>query len=100
VGATTLRQAGPPVRNRYTLEFARGVLAMPIDSFLDGKTFDPELIAEMSSALERVCEVLKLNLVDDRRTRLVAQTIIHFAKRGIRDADTLRLMTLREFKAD
>lgn len=73
---------------------------MPIDSFLDGKTFDPELIAEMSSALERVCEVPKLNLVDDRRTRLVAQTIIHFAKRGIRDADTLRLMTLREFKAD
>lgn len=73
---------------------------MPIHAYLEGQAFDPELIEQMSCALERVCEVLTLRLVDDRRTRLVAQTIIHFAQRGVRDAETLRHMTLKEFKAD
>jgi hypothetical protein len=73
---------------------------MPIRSYLNGKIFDPELIAEMSIALERVCGVLQLELVDDRLTRFVAEKIIQFAQYGVRDADTLRLMTLKEFKAD
>jgi len=54
----------------------------------------------MSIALERVCGVLQLELVDDRLTRFVAEKIIQFAQYGVRDADILRLMTLKEFKAD
>jgi hypothetical protein len=37
-------------------------------------------------------------MVDDAATRLVAQKIIELTQRGVSDADTLRVMTLKEFK--
>jgi hypothetical protein len=52
----------------------------------------------MSAAFVRACEALRLELVDDPATRLVARTIIELAERGLKDAETLLEMTLREFQ--
>lgn len=73
---------------------------MPIRRFLAGQAFQPELIQQMSSAFVRACEALRLETVDDPATRLVARTIIEFAERGLKDAETLLEMTLREFEVD
>jgi hypothetical protein len=73
---------------------------MPIRPFLAGQAFEPDLIRSMSMALESVCETLRLKLVDDAATRLVASKIIELAERGVKDAATLTTMTLREFKYD
>jgi hypothetical protein len=70
---------------------------MPIRPFLAGQAFGPEIIRQMSLALERVCEKLGLNLTDDPAT-LIAGKIIELAQRGVRDATTLSAMTLKEFK--
>jgi hypothetical protein len=71
---------------------------MPIRPFLASQAFEPEIIREMSLALENVCEALALRLVDDPNTQLVASKIIELAQRGVRDAPTLTAMTLKEFK--
>jgi hypothetical protein len=71
---------------------------MPIRPFLADQAFEPELIREMSLALESVCETLSLSLTDDPNTRLIASKIIEMAQRGVRDAPTLASMTLKEFK--
>ena len=71
---------------------------MPIRPFLAGQAFEPDVIREMSQALESVCGKLNLSLIDDPATRLVAATIIELAQRGVRDATTLTTMTLKEFK--
>lgn len=41
----------------------------------------------MSRALETVCDALRLKLVDDAATRLIAEKIIGLAERGIRDGE-------------
>jgi len=69
---------------------------MPIRPFLAGQAFAPEIIQQMSLALESVCEKLELNLTDDPATRLVASKIIELAQRGVRDATTLSEMTLKD----
>ncbi len=69
---------------------------MPITPFLAGQVFDPETISEMSTALQRVCDTLRLRLVDDAITRLVAEKIIELAERGVREADKLSAMALSE----
>ena len=73
---------------------------MPIRPFLAGQAFEPDLIRSMSTALESVCDTLRLKLVDDAATRLVASKIIELAERGVKDAATLTTMTLREFRYD
>jgi hypothetical protein len=70
---------------------------MPIRAFLSGQAFDPETITTMSIALQGACEALGLTMTDDQATRLVAEKVIEFAQRGIRDPDTLRTMVLKEF---
>jgi hypothetical protein len=77
-----------------------GAAAMPIRPFLAGSAFAPETIRVMSIAFEGVCEDLGLRMRDDDATRLVAEKIIKFAKWGIRDAATLRALTLKEFRPD
>ena len=72
---------------------------MPIRPFLAGQPFEPETIREMSLALESVCETLRLRLIDDPATRLVAQKIIELRQRGIH-GDRLCVMTLQAFKYD
>ena len=71
---------------------------MPITPYLVGQAFEPDLIRQMSLALQSVCDTLKLRLTDDANTRLVATKIIELAQRGVRDAPTLSAMTLKEFK--
>jgi len=71
---------------------------MPITPYLAGQAFEPELIREMSLALETVCDTLNLRLTDDPNARLVALKIVELAQRGVRDAPTLSAMTLKEFK--
>ena len=71
---------------------------MPITPYLAGQAFEPELIGEMSLALETVCDTLNLRLTDDPNARLVASKIVELAQRGVRDAPTLSAMTLKEFK--
>src|SRR5437763_5697873 len=71
---------------------------MQIRPFLAGQAFEPELIQQMSLALETVCAKLAVALVDDPATRLVASKIIELAQRGVRDTPTLIAMTLKEFK--
>jgi hypothetical protein len=71
---------------------------MPITPYLAGQAFEPDVIQQMSLALESVCHTLKLKLTDDPNTRLVASRIIELAQRGIRDAPSLSAMTLKEFK--
>jgi hypothetical protein len=53
----------------------------------------------MSQALEKVCDALRLRLIDDGATRLVAEKIIELTQWGIRDADTLVCLVLKEFTA-
>ena len=71
---------------------------MPIRPFLANQPFEPELIRQMSVALETVCGKFEMKLTDDPATRVVAQKIIELAQRGVRDAPTLSEMTLKEFK--
>jgi len=71
---------------------------MPITPYLAGQAFEPDAIRQMSLALESVCDTLKLRLIDDPNTRLVASKIIELAQRGVRDAPTLSARTLKEFK--
>jgi hypothetical protein len=71
---------------------------MPIRPFLASQAFEPEIIRQMSLALESVCEKLELNLTDDPATRLVAGKIIELAQRGVRDKKTLTAMTLKELE--
>jgi hypothetical protein len=71
---------------------------MPIRPFLAFQVFEPELIVQMSLALESVCETLELSFNDDPATRLVASKIIELAQRGVRDAPILSAMTLKELK--
>lgn len=71
---------------------------MPIRPFLAGQAFEPELVRQMSLALESVCEKFGMELTDNPATRVVAQKIIELAQRGVRDAPTLSEMTLQELK--
>jgi hypothetical protein len=71
---------------------------MPITPYLAGQAFEPEIIREMSLALQSVCDTLKLRLADEPNTRLVASKIIELAQRGVRDAPTLSAMTLKGFR--
>jgi len=71
---------------------------MSIRPFLAGQAFDPELITTMSQALETVCDKLRLAMVDDGATRLVAEKIIELAQRGVHDSDTLVLLILKDLQ--
>ena len=71
---------------------------MPIRGFLSGQAFEPEVVRQMSLALETVCGKFGIKLIDEPATRVVAQKIIELAQRGVRDAPTLSEMTLKELK--
>ncbi len=70
---------------------------MPITPFLARQAFDPEGIENMSAAFVAACDALRLKVGDDPATRFVAEKIIEFAQRGIRDLNMLRELTLKEF---
>ena len=88
-----------PIQPQFTFALrTKWGFVMLIRPFLSGQAFDPETIDKMPEALQSVCETLSLKVVDDAATRLVARKIIELTQRGMRDAATLRAMTLNEFK--
>ena len=70
---------------------------MPITPYLAHQAFEPEVIETMSAAFVAACDALHLKVGKDPATRFVAEKVIEFAQRGIRDPDVLRTMTLKEF---
>jgi hypothetical protein len=62
---------------------------MPIHPFLMGQAFEPEIILQMSVALERACADFGVSQRDDAINRMIAEKIIELAQRGLKDADTL-----------
>jgi len=66
--------------------------------FLSGQAFEPEVVRQMSLALETVCAKFGMKLTEDPATRVVALKIIELAERGVRDEPTLTEMTLEELK--
>ena len=73
---------------------------MPLHPFLTDQAFDPDVITAMSLALERACDALRLKVIDDIATRLIAEKLIELAQRGIRDPDTLASMLLEDLQPD
>jgi len=69
---------------------------VPITVFLAGQAFELEDIQEMSAAFVAACDALHLK-ISDPAARFVAEKVIALARRGIRDPDVLRTMTLKEF---
>jgi hypothetical protein len=67
---------------------------------LADQAFEREVITAMSLALERACDALRLKMIDDIATGMVAEKIIKLAQRGIRDSDTLASMVLEDLKPD
>jgi hypothetical protein len=73
---------------------------MPIRMYLAGRSFDPKLVQNMSTAFQGVCTALSLKPIDDAVTRLVAEKIIELAGGGTRGPVSLHLMALKEFQTD
>ena len=71
---------------------------MPIRGFLSGQAFEPEVVRQMSLALETICAKFGMKLTEDPATRVVALKIIELAQRGVHDAPTLTEMALKELK--
>ena len=69
---------------------------MTIVPFLEGRTFGPQDIQGMSTALEEVCDILKLADAAKSERELLAKTIIALARRGECNAALLRDRLLRE----
>src|SRR5436309_16106644 len=95
----TCRRAEPARPPPHISLIANGH-SMPIRPFLADQAFEPEVITAMSVALERVCDALRLKMIDDIATRMVAEKIIKLAQRGVRDVPTLTSMALDQFKSD
>jgi hypothetical protein len=49
---------------------------MPIRGFLSGQAFEPEVVRQMSLALETICGKFGMKLTDEPATRVVALKII------------------------
>jgi hypothetical protein len=76
-------------------------VAVPIRAYLSGQAFEPDMIQSMSLALERACEEMGLRPgMDDPATRFVAEKIIKFAQRGIRDPDRLATLTVQGSRSE
>jgi hypothetical protein len=78
-----------------------GRCVVPIRTFLGNRLFEANVINAMWLAFGGVCDELGLvKTVDDPATKLVAETIIDLAQRGIHDPDLLRTMACSELGRD
>jgi hypothetical protein len=59
--------------------------------------FDPETVAAMATALEQVCDTLRIN-GDATAREVIATRIIELARRGESDAEKLRDRVLSDAK--
>ena len=80
----------------FTNEAKRRASA-PITPFLRGQAFDPETVQAVTNALVMTFEALGLSNRDDAMTQLVAEKIIEFAKRGLKNSTALHLAAIKEF---
>ena len=69
-----------------------------IDPFLQDAAFDPGALQAMSTALEEVCRMLKVDH-DQGAREVMAVRIIELARRGERDPERLSDRVLREASA-
>src|SRR5262249_50220090 len=69
-----------------------------ICQFLPGQAFEPEVVRQMSLALENICRKFGMKLIEDPARRVVALKIIELAQRGVHDAPTLTELALKELK--
>lgn len=72
---------------------------MTIYPLFADQAFEPETLECMSEAYETVCGALELNVKKDMITETVAEHIIAYAQRGVRDTAQLTEMTLQAFNA-
>ena len=70
---------------------------MTIYPLFADQAFEPEMLENMSQAYEAVCDTLKLNRKKDMVTEAVAERIVEFAQRGVRDTESLTDLTLQAF---
>jgi hypothetical protein len=68
---------------------------LPTTLILAGQASDLEAIESMSAAFVAACDALRLK-IGDPAARFVAEKVIELTRRGIRDPDLLRKMTLKE----
>jgi hypothetical protein len=71
---------------------------MPIETFLQGKSFDPETIEIMNTAFLGVCRDLGLSDLTDRACEVVAKRVIDLMD-GERDPEAIRKTVLASIKA-
>jgi hypothetical protein len=73
---------------------------MTIYPLFADQAFEPETLNSMSQAYEAVCEALGAQCQKKAMiTDAVAERIIEFAQRGVRDTESLTAMTLQAFNA-
>jgi hypothetical protein len=72
---------------------------MTIYPLFADQAFEPETLENMSQAYDAVCDALRLNTKKDMVTETVAERIVEFAQRGVRDTPSLTAMTLQAFNA-
>ncbi len=73
---------------------------MSVLPFAAHQAFDPETIAVLTSAFEKLCADIGLSARGDRLTELVARHVIEAAKYGARNETAIRLTVLQEFKSN
>jgi hypothetical protein len=72
----------------------------PIIPFMRGQAFDPETVEAMGKALVATCESLGLSDRNDAMTKLVAETIIKLAQRGMKNPIALHFAAMNDFRCD
>ena len=70
-------------------------VSVPIRAFLHGKSFDPETISAMSSALEEACQALHIP-ADSPSRAMVARMIILVVEEGATPMDQLAAAVIKE----
>ena len=71
---------------------------MPIATFIDGMSFEPETRRLIGMAFEMTCTALRLADRGDMANALIARRIIEFAKAGERNPDLLCEGVLKEIR--
>lgn len=71
---------------------------MSIETLLQERVFDPEMVTVMTDAYDRARCALGLSRRTDKVTAVLAQTVISIVERGIRDPDRIYELTLASLK--
>jgi hypothetical protein len=84
-----------PLTSSLIVSAGVGSATMTVYYLFQNKAFEPEAIANMTSAYTDVCRTLGLRDRDHPETNAVAKKIIEFAQRGERDPIRLRQFVLQ-----